>query len=107
MIAKDAHLRAFDAALVTDNYTAKGDYSNLLMQSDRIAGTDDSLGEVTDGIINGAAELNNLNLTGTGTLTDVAIGSGVNVATDAGYTLNGHITLPGYPAECRYGDAGC
>ncbi|MBQ7022489.1 MAG: autotransporter-associated beta strand repeat-containing protein [Akkermansia sp.] len=74
-------------------YTAQGTYSGLTMDATGIAGVADSLGVVTDGIINGAAELNNLNLTGTGTLTDVAIGSGVNVATDAGYTLNGHITF--------------
>lgn len=74
-------------------YTAQGTYSGLTMDATGIAGVADSLGVVTDGIINGAAELSNLNLTGTGTLTNVAIGSGVNVATDAGYTLNGHITF--------------
>ncbi|MDO4751799.1 MAG: autotransporter-associated beta strand repeat-containing protein [Akkermansia sp.] len=93
VIAKDAHLRAFEAALVTDNYTAKGDYSNLLMQSDRIAGTDNSLGEVNDGVISGAAELEYLNMAGTGKLTDVAIGSDVNVVTDAAYTLAGAVTF--------------
>lgn len=94
VIAKDAHLNASGgAALVTDNYTAKGDYSNLLMQSDRIAGTDDSLGEVNDGVISGAAELEYLNMAGTGKLTDVAIGSDVNVATGAAYTLAGAVTF--------------
>lgn len=94
VIAKDAHLNASGgAALVTDNYTAKGDYSNLLMQSDRIAGTDNSLGEVSDGVISGAAELEYLNMAGTGKLTDIAIGSDVNVATDAAYTLAGAVTF--------------
>ncbi len=74
-------------------YTAQGTYSGLTMDATGIAGVADSLGVVTNGIINGAAELNYLNLSGKGSLDDVTIGSGVNVAADAAYTLNGHITF--------------
>lgn len=74
-------------------YTAQGTYSGLTMDATGIAGVAGARGTVTNGLISGAAELNNLNLTGTGTLTGVTIGSGVNVATDSDYTLNGHITF--------------
>lgn len=74
-------------------YTAQGTYSGVTMDATGIAGVADALGVVTNGIIDGAAELNYLNLTGTGKLTDVTIGSGVNVAAGSAYTLNGHITF--------------
>lgn len=74
-------------------YTAQGTYSGLTMDATGIAGVADALGVVTNGIIDGAAELNYLNLTGTGKLTNVTIGSGVNVAAGSAYTLNGHITF--------------
>ena len=74
-------------------YTAQGTYSGLTMDATGIAGVAGAPGTVTNGLISGAAELNNLNLTGTGTLTGVTIGSGVKVATGAAYTLNGHITF--------------
>ncbi len=74
-------------------YTAQGAYSGLTMDAAGIVGVAGTPGTVTNGIINGAAELNYLNLTGNGTLTGVTIGSGVNVTADSGYTLNGHITF--------------
>lgn len=74
-------------------YTAQGTYSGLTMDATGIAGVADALGVVTNGIIDGAAELNYLNLTGTGKLTNVTIGSGLNVAASSAYTLNGHITF--------------
>ncbi len=97
-VAADASLQtdANRLLVVADDavaYTAQGTYSGLALDATGIAGVADAPGTVTNGIISGAAELNNLNLTGTGTLTDVAIGSDVNVATGADYTLNGHITF--------------
>lgn len=74
-------------------YTAQGTYSGLTMDATGIAGVSGAPGTVTNGIISGAAELNSLNLTGTGTLTGVTIGSGVNVATDATYTLSGLVAF--------------
>lgn len=74
-------------------YTAKGTYSGLTMDATGIAGVADALGVVTNGIINGAAELNYLNLSGKGSLDDVTIGSGLNVAAGSDYTLNGRITF--------------
>lgn len=101
VIAKDAHLRAFEAALVTDNYTAKGDYSNLLMQSDRIAGESaENKGVISSNYANGASIetiaggsvlLENVTLaSGTDrvdSLSGVTIGSNVDVT--GNYTLKG------------------
>ena len=74
-------------------YTAQGTYSGLTLDAAGIAGVSGTPGTVTNGIINGAAELSNLNLTGTGTLSAVTIGSGVTVATNATYTLSGLVAF--------------
>lgn len=102
VIAKDAHLNASGgAALVTDNYTAKGDYSNLLMQSDRIAGesdknkgvisSNDANGASIETIAGGSVLLENVTLaSGTDrvdSLSGVTIGSNVDVT--GNYTLKG------------------
>lgn len=106
VVAKDALLRTYEASLVTDSYTAKGDYSNLVMQSDRIAGESaENKGVISScfadlvarnvSIVANAGEtvllenvtLKSVSSSDSDSLTNVTIGSNVDVT--GNYTLKG------------------
>lgn len=81
--------------ILTREYMASGDFSNLTLGQETIGGAAGSIGSITDADIrpnsaNGAgATLEHVKLGGSGTLGNVTIGEGVSLAADGHYTLTG------------------